>query len=327
MIIIKAKFKNKCLQNFKFCIIILLYDLVWVRRVIRLKNVSLLEKIETDYKSFSKGKKKIANFIKENYDKAAYITAAKLGNIVGVSESTVVRFASELGFDGYPAMQKEIKALARTKLTSAQRIEVTAGMYEKDDIVNAVLESDMENIKATLQDIDKDEFKAITDAITVAKNVYIVGVRSSATLAAFFSFHLNFIRSNVRLVQSSTASELFEQIFRIGEGDVLIGMSFPRYSKRTLKAVNYAKSRNATVVCITDSKTAPAAQAADFSLVAKSDMISVVDSLVAPMSVINALLAAVCMNNEDEVLSAFKRLEGIWDENEVYETSEPERQG
>ena len=295
--------------------------------MIWLKNTSLLERIETEYKSFSKGKKKIADFIKDNYDKAAYVTASKLGSIVGVSESTVVRFASELGFDGYPAMQKEIKALARTKLTSAQRIEVTADMYEKDDIAKAVLESDMENIKATLNDIDKDEFKAVTDAIVAAKNVYIVGVRSSAALAAFFSFHLNLIRSNVKLVQSAMASELFEQIFRIGEGDVLICMSFPRYSKRTLKAVNYAKSRNATVVCITDSKNSPAAQQSDFSLAAKSDMISVVDSLVAPMSVINAILAAVCMSLEDEAVSAFKRLEGIWDENEVYETSEPERQG
>ena len=276
---------------------------------------------------FSKGQKRIARFILEQYDKAAYITAAKLGAGVGVSESTVVRFASELGYEGYPAMQKAIKAMIRTKLTAAQRIEVTSGLFSRDDVVNSVLESDMENIKSTIDGIDKEEFKAITNAIISAKNVYIVGVRSSAALASFFSFHLNLIRSNVKLVQSATASELFEQIFRIEEGDVLIGMSFPRYSKRTLKAVNYAKSRNATVVCITDSKTAPAAEISDFCLTAKSDMISVVDSLVAPLSIINALLVSICMSRENEVLNAFNKLEGIWDEYQVYEKSESERQG
>lgn len=287
----------------------------------------MLKRLEDGMDGFSKGQKRIAGFILEQYDKAAYFTAAKLGACVGVSESTVVRFASELGYEGYPAMQKAIKAMIRTKLTTAQRIEVTSDLFAKDDVLNSVLESDMENIKATISDIDKEQFKAITDAIIAAKNVYIVGVRSSAVLAAFFSFYLNLIRSNVKLVQSATASELFEQIFRIEEGDVLIGMSFPRYSKRTLKALNYAKSRNATVVCITDSKSAPAAEASDFCLTAKSDMISVVDSLVAPMSIINALLVSICMSRETEVLSAFKRLEGIWDEYQVYEKSESERKG
>lgn len=288
-------------------------------------NGNLLQRLEGGMDGFSKGQKRIAQFILNQCEKAAYITAAKLGASVGVSESTVVRFASELGYDGYPAMQRAIKAMARTKLTTAQRIEVTADRFAKEDIANAVLESDMENIKATIEGMDKGQFKAITDAIISAKNVYIIGVRSSAALASFFSFYLNLIRSSVKLVQSATASELFEQIFRIEEGDVLIGISFPRYSKRTLKALKYAKSRNATVVCITDSKTAPAAEASDFCLTAKSDMVSVVDSLVAPMSIINALLVSVCMSCEEEVQSAFNRLENIWDEYEVYEKSEAER--
>lgn len=269
--------------------------------------------------SLSKGQKKIAEFILNQYDKAAYITAAKLGASVGVSESTVVRFAVELGYNGYPALQKEIRALVRTKLTAAQRLEVTSDRIGKNDILTAVLESDIENIKSTIEEIDKIQFEEITKAIINAKNVYVVGVRSSAALASFLSFYLNLIRSNVHLVQSATASELFEQIFRIGDGDVLIGISFPRYSKRTLKAIQYAKSQNATVVGITDSKSAPIAVEADYCLAAKSEMVSVVDSLVAPLSVINALIVSICISKEDEVLSAFHKLENIWDEYQVYE--------
>ena len=290
-----------------------------VREGIKMENDTLLRTLEEKMHSFSKGQKRIANFILNQYDKAAYITAAKLGFYAGVSESTVVRFASELGYDGYPAMQKEIKAMIRTKLTAAQRLEVTSDRIKKDDILTAVLESDTENIKSTIEEIDKTQFEKITQAIINAKNVYVVGVRSSAALASFFCFYLNLIRSNVRLVQSATASELFEQIFRIGDGDVLIGISFPRYSKRTLKAIKYAKNKNATVVSITDSKTAPAAEESNYCLVAKSETVSVVDSLVAPLSVINALLVSICMSRESEVLAAFNKLENIWDEYQVYE--------
>ncbi len=288
-------------------------------------NDNLLLRLEENMDTFSKGQKKIAEFILNQYEKAAYFTASKLGRSAGVSESTVVRFASEIGYDGYPDMQRALKLVARTKLTTAQRMEVSNEIFDKDDIAGEVMMSDMENIKATIENIDKKEFRKITDAIISAKNVYIIGVRSSTALASFFCFYLNLIRSNVKLVQSATASELFEQIFRVEEGDLLIGISFPRYSQRTLKAIKYAKDRKATVVCITDSKDAPGAALADFCLAAKSDMLSVVDSLVAPLSLMNALLVSVCMSYGDEALSAFNKLEGIWDEYNVYEKSDSER--
>ena len=238
---------------------------------------NLLTRIQDGMDTFSKGQRRIAEFILSQYDKAAYITAAKLGATVGVSESTVVRFASELGYDGYPGMQRELRSMIRTRLTAAQRVGVASDRIAKEDVLQSVLEADMDNLRASLAEIDKDEFEQIAEAVVNAKTVYIIGVRSSASLAMFLSFYLNLICGNVRHVQTSTASELFEQIFRIGEGDVLIGISFPRYSKRTLKAIHYAKSRNATVVSITDSKASPIAQAADMSLIARSDMASFVD--------------------------------------------------
>lgn len=280
---------------------------------------NLLNRIRERMGTFSKGQRRIAEFILSQYDKAAYITAAKLGATVGVSESTVVRFASELGYDGYPGMQKALRSMIRTRLTAAQRVGVASDRIAKEDILQSVLEADMENLRASLAEIDKDEFEQIAEAVVNAKTVYIIGVRSSASLAMFLSFYLNLICGNVRHVQTSTASELFEQIFRIGEGDVLIGISFPRYSKRTLKAIHYAKSRNATVISITDSKASPIAQAADMPLIARSDMASFVDSLVAPLSVINALIVAISMKKQSEVVATFEKLEKIWDEYQVYE--------
>lgn len=243
------------------------------------QNENLLSVIQDKMDTFSKGQRRIAEFILSQYDKAAYITAAKLGTTVGVSESTVVRFASELGYDGYPGMQRALRAMIRTRLTAAQRVGVASDRIAKADVLQSVLEADMENLRASLAEIDKEEFERVADAVVNAKTVYIIGVRSSASLAGFLSFYLNLISGSVRHVQTSTASELFEQIFRIGAGDVLIGICFPRYSKRTLKAINYAKSRGATVVSITDSKDSPIAQAADLSLIARSDMASFVDSL------------------------------------------------
>ncbi|HIV03124.1 MAG TPA: MurR/RpiR family transcriptional regulator [Candidatus Aphodoplasma excrementigallinarum] len=285
---------------------------------------NLLNRIRERMDTFSKGQRRIAEFILSQYDKAAYITAAKLGATVGVSESTVVRFASELGYDGYPGMQRELRAMIRTRLTAAQRVGVASDRIAKGDILQSVLEADMENLRASLAEIDKDEFEQIAEAVVNAKTVYIIGVRSSASLAMFLSFYLNLICGNVRHVQTSTASELFEQIFRIGEGDVLIGISFPRYSKRTLKAIHYAKSRNATVISITDSKASPIAQAADMPLIARSDMASFVDSLVAPLSVINALIVAISMKKQSEVVATFEKLEKIWDEYQVYEKFDTE---
>lgn len=285
---------------------------------------NLLNRIRERMGTFSKGQRRIAEFILSQYDKAAYITAAKLGATVGVSESTVVRFASELGYDGYPGMQKALRSMIRTRLTAAQRVGVASDRIAKEDILQSVLEADMENLRASLAEIDKDEFEQIAEAVVNAKTVYIIGVRSSASLAMFLSFYLNLICGNVRHVQTSTASELFEQIFRIGEGDVLIGISFPRYSKRTLKAIHYAKSRNATVISITDSKASPIAQAADMPLIARSDMASFVDSLVAPLSVINALIVAISMKKQSEVVATFEKLEKIWDEYQVYEKFDTE---
>lgn len=285
---------------------------------------NLLAELQQKFDTFSKGQKKIANFIIEQYDKAAYFTAAQLGRAVGVSESTVVRFASELGYDGYPGMQKEIRLMIRMQLTAAQRIEVASERMNGTDVLQSVLEADMENIRTSLDEIDREEFEKTVNAIVGADRVYVIGVRSSASLASFLSFYLNLISPNVRHVQTSTASELFEQIFRIEKGDVLVAISFPRYSKRTLKAISYAKSRGAAVVGITDCKSSPIARASDMTLVARSDMASFVDSLVAPLSVINALMVAISMKKEKEVVQTFEKLEKIWDEYQVYEKFEPE---
>ena len=286
---------------------------------------NLLLRINDKMDSFSKGQRRIAEFILKQYDKAAYITAAKLGAIVGVSESTVVRFASELGYDGYPGMQKELRAIICTKLTATQRIGVASDRMGTGDILQSVLDADMENIRQSLLQIDREEFLKIADAIVDAKHIYVLGVRSSASLASFLSFYLNLITPNVRHVQTSTASELFEQIFRIEKGDVLIAISFPRYSTRTLKAIDYAKNRGATVIGITDSASSPIAQSSDMSLIAKSDMVSFADSLVAPLSVINALVVAISMKKKTEVVESLENLEAIWDEYKVYEKFSSER--
>ena len=280
---------------------------------------NLLVKIQKQMSTFSKGQRLIANFILEQYDKAAFITASNLGKTVGVSESTVVRFASELGYEGYPGMQKALQAIMRTQLTAAQRMGVASDRLNREDVLSQVLESDMNNISNTLSEINKKEFDDIVSKVLTAKNIYILGVRSSASLAGFLGFYFNLILDNVRLVQTSTASELFEQMFRIGENDMLIGISFPRYSRRTLKALHFAKEQGATVVGITDSNDSPIARAADLHLIARSDMASFVDSLVAPLSVINALTVAVGMRKQHEVVDSLERLEHIWDEYQVYE--------
>ena len=289
------------------------------------KSDNILSRINDNMKTFSKGQKRIAQFIAEQYDKAAYITALKLGKSVGVSESTVVRFARELGYDGYPDMQKALRAIICTQLTAAQRVGVATDRIGENDILKSVLDADMENIRLSLNEIDRVEFAKIADAIVDAKRVYILGVRSSASLASFLSFYLNLISPNVRHVQTSTASELFEQIFRIEKDDVLIAISFPRYSTRTLKAIDYAKSQGATVIGITDSASSPIAEASDMSLAAKSDMVSFVDSLVAPLSVINALMVAISMKKKGEVVESFEKLEKIWDEYKVYEKFDTEK--
>ena len=281
----------------------------------------ILTHIQENMTYFSKGQKLIANFILSSYDKAAFMTACKLGKTVNVSESTVVRFAAELGYDGYPSMQKALQEMIRNKLTSIQRIEVSNDRIGDQDIMSMVMQSDIEKIRLTLEETDRTSFSRAVEAISSARRVYILGVRSASALANFMSFYFTFIFDNVVHVDTTSISEVFEQVMRIGPDDVLIGLSFPRYSKRTVKAMQYAKKQGATVIAITDSDVSPLANIADVSLFAKSDMASFVDSLVAPLSLVNALIVAVSRVKNDQLEATFGKLESLWAEYEVYEPS------
>lgn len=283
------------------------------------KSHDLLKKIQENAHDFSKGQKLIANYIVNHYDKAAFMTAAKLGEVVGVSESTVVRFAIELGYDGYPKLQKVLQELIKSKLTSVQRIEVSSNRISEENVLKSVLHSDMEKIKLTLEEIDQTNFNNIVENILNAKKIYILGVRSSAPLASFLGFYFNLMFDNIRLVHTTSVSEMFEQIIGVTESDVVIGISFPRYSKRTIKAMQFVKDQGANVIAITDSYESPLSMNAHYSLIARSDMASFVDSLVAPLSVINALIVAVGMRKKQHVYEVFEKLEKIWDEYQVYE--------
>ena len=282
----------------------------------------LISKIQTELPGFSKGQKQIARYILEHYDKAAFMTASRLGVTVGVSESTVVRFATELGYDGYPHLQRALQEMIRNKLTSVQRIEVANDRFGNQEILSMVLQSDIEKIRQTLDEIDRDAFQGAVDALTGAHRIYILGVRSSSALANFLGFYFNLLFDNVTLVHTNSVSEIFEQVLRIGPGDVLFGISFPRYSKRTLSAMQYARDRGAKVIALTDSQLSPLARVADHLLLARSDMASFVDSLVAPLSVINALIVAVGMSRRDEIEHTFNKLESIWEKYDVYEKPE-----
>lgn len=282
----------------------------------------LLQKIEDRYQKFSKGQKKLADFIREDYDKAAFLTAAKMGEEVGVSESTVVRFAMALGYDGYPGFQRALGELVRTKLNSIQRMEVTYGRISQGEILASVLQSDIEKIKLTMEAIDHGSFEMAVDTILKARRIYVIGIRSCAPLASFLSFYLNLICPNVTAVTTNSSSEIFEQLIRIGEEDVIIGISFPRYSMRTLKALEFASNRKAKVITLTDSVHSPMTLYSSCNLIARSDMASIVDSLVAPLSVVNALVVALCMKKQKEVISTLETLEQIWDEYQVYSKDE-----
>jgi len=280
----------------------------------------LVNRINDNYSKLSKGQKLLANYIIDHYEKAVFLTAAKLGSIVGVSESTVVRFANELGYDGYPKLQRALEELVKTKLTSIQRMEVTSDRIDKSHVLKSVLQSDADKIKHTIEEIDEAVFDQAVEMILKAKRIYILGVRSSAPLASFMGFYFNLVFDNVKLIHTNSVSEMFEQIYRVSEEDVVIGISFPRYSKRTLKAMEFAQSRGAGVITITDSPLSPMIPFADCSLLARSDMASFVDSLVAPMSLVNALIIAICINKKDIVLDALENLEQIWTEYDVYES-------
>ena len=283
------------------------------------KSHDMIKRIREKMLEMSKGQKLIANYIMDHYEKAAFMTAARLGAVVGVSESTVVRFAIELGYDGYPKLQKVLQELIKSKLTAVQRIEVSSNRINEDNILKSVLQSDMEKIKITMDEIDQTSFNEAVECILNARKIYILGVRSSAPLASFLGFYFNLIFDNVRLVHTTSVSEMFEQILRASEGDVVIGISYPRYSKRTTKAMQFVKSQGAKVIAITDSMESPLATPADHCLIARSDMASFVDSLVAPLSVINALIVAIGMRKKESVYDTFERLEMIWDEYQVYE--------
>ena len=283
---------------------------------------NLLSEIEARMPTFSKGQKLISNYILENYDKAAYMTASKLGKIVQVSESTVVRFAIELGFEGYPEFQHAMQEIVRTRLTAAQRMEVTNSLIGDGDILSKVLLGDAEKIKRTLEDIDSKAFEEAVEKLSSAKNIYILGVRASSSLSGFLAHGLRMISDNVRFVQTTSGSEMFEQIMSIGENDVMVAISFPRYSKRLKNATSFAKHAGADVIAITDSTASPIAPSADQLLLAKSDMASFADSLVAPMSIINALIVALSRAKQDELRVRLRLLEDIWDEYEVYDKNQ-----
>lgn len=287
---------------------------------------SFQDRIGVFYSGLSKGHKRIADFIKNNYEKASFMTAAKLGKTVGVSESTVVRFASHVGFDGYPELQKHLQELVKSHLTSVQRMEVAANRMGGDDIINDAFAADAEMLKRTREGVSREDFFGSVAAINKAHKIYVLGSRSSASLASFAAFYLNYLCDNVVLIDTSSTSEMFEQMFRISEQDVCIAISFPRYSNQTINALSFAKSRGATIISITDGEMSPIAQYATYLLVAESSMVSFVDSLVAPLSLINALIAACAKENDGHVCENLGELEKIWDKYHVYRTDKEDQE-
>ncbi len=282
----------------------------------------LLSRIESRMPSFSKGQKLIAGYIEEHYDKAAFMTASKLGATVGVSESTVVRFATEVGYDGYPELQKAMQEMIRSKLTSVQRMEVTSNRIGDADVLNSVLNQDIDKIRRTMEEISHEEFYNAVDSIVNARKIYILATRSSAAIGSFLGYYFNLIFERVAVVSATSETEIYEQLMRIGEEDVVIGISFPRYSKMAVKAMGFASDSGATVIALTDSLMSPLVPPSNHVLLARSDMASVVDSLVAPLSVVNALIVATALRKKEEITSTFDRLEQIWEQYEVYEKVE-----
>lgn len=274
--------------------------------------------IEEKYSRMSKSHKKIAAFIKEHYDQAVFMTAAKIGEVLQISESTVVRFASGLGFEGFPDFQKNLAVWVKNKLNAVSKMGAIYGQSSQSELLTTVLRGDMEKISDTLEQVEPAAFETAVDSIVEAKNVYIVGIRSCEPLADFLSFYLNMIRGNVILLRTTNISEIFEQMIRINEEDVLIGISFPRYSMRTLKAMEFANDRNARVIAITDSPHSPMNLYSSCNLFARSDMVSIVDSLVAPLSLINALVVALCLKCPKEVKENLEMLEQTWNNYQVY---------
>lgn len=278
--------------------------------------ISLLEEKEH---TFSKGQRRISAYIMESYDKAAFMTASKLGTAVGVSESTVVRFAVELGFDGYPEMQKSMQEMVMNRLTTVQRIEIANDRIGSQDVLTKVLQADAEKLRQTAETINREHFQAAVNEILRARRVYVLGVRSAATLANFTGYYMNHMFDNVHVLTTSGAGELFENLVGIGSEDVVLAFSFPRYSTAVAKAAQYCRNTGATVIGITNTALSPLGQCSDYVLTAKSDMVSMVDSLVAPLSVVNALLVALTAAKEQTVQTRLETLESVWEEYNIYE--------
>ncbi len=270
----------------------------------------------------SKGQKRIASYILDHYDRAAFMTASKLGVVVGVSESTVVRFAFELGYDGYPGLQRALQEMIRNRLTAVQRIEVASEQIGTGEVLDKVLNLDIERIRRTIEEVDRNTFEGVVESILKARCIYILGTRSAFPIAKFLAFYFQLIFPDVRLVDASGMSEVFEQVIRIDKRDVMIGISFPRYSRRTASALQFAKEHGATVVALTDCISSPLVKHADFFLQARSDMASFVDSLVAPLSLVNALIVAVGLKKSEDLKHTFDKLEEFWDQYDVYEKLE-----
>ncbi len=279
---------------------------------------SVLQTIREEMDTFSKGQKRVARFILDNYDRAAFMTAARLGETASVSESTVVRFAAQLGYEGYPEMQKALQELIRGRLTSIQRIQASRDQMAGPDIVGRVMQRDMNSIHNVIERLDRDEFDRVVNKLLTARHIYILGVRSSSFLAGYFNFYLHLIFENVTLVQSSAAGEIYEQLVHIGEGDVLVSISFPRYSKMAIHAVEFAKKRGAEVVAITDSPVSPMYRMASASLLVAGDMISFVDSMAAPLSLLNALILAIGQQRREELSATLADMEQVWSKYSIF---------
>ena len=282
-------------------------------------TADILSIMQQQSPGFSKGQRMLATYITESYDKAAFMTASRLGKTVGVSESTVVRFAVELGYDGYPEMQKAMQEMVLNRLTSVQRIEVANVRIGDQDVVSSVLQADADKLRQTAEMVNREEFNAAVKAIRAAKRIYILGARSVAPLANFLGYYLNFMFNDVRIITASGASEVFEKLVALDSDDVVIAFSFPRYSAATVKGAQYCRTAGATVIGFTDSRLSPLGSNSDYVIVAKSDMVSLVDSIVAPLSVVNALIVALASGQEQRLTKTFDALEKVWAEYNVYE--------
>ena len=284
-------------------------------------------RINEHYAKMSKGHKAIADYISEHYDQAVFMTAAKLGETLGISESTVVRFAAGIGYDGYPKFQKALESCVQGKLNGIQKMDAKYGRSSQSEILTSVLSADIEKIQDTIDNLDPAAFESAVATILEAETIYIMGLRSNEPLAAFLHFYLNMIRGKVFLLNTTSVSETFEQMIHIGPKDCFIGISFPRYSMRTLKAMEFANDRNAKVIAITDSIHSPMNLYSSCNLLARSDMVSVVDSLVAPLSVINALIVALCLKNQDSLKQSIETLDQLYDDYQIYGRDEMDPSG